>query len=59
MPIPLKILKVVDDPAPKSTGGRSQLASDISALLEELPPLRAMRWIYKRVARGAEDVGFG
>jgi hypothetical protein len=38
VPIPLKILKVVDDPAPKSTGGRSQLASDISALLEELPP---------------------
>jgi hypothetical protein len=29
------------------------------ALLEELTPLRAMRWIYGRVARGAEDVGFG
>jgi hypothetical protein len=29
------------------------------ALIEELPPLRAMRWIYRRVARGAEDVGFG
>lgn len=36
MPIPLKILKVVNDPAPKSS--RSQLAADISALLEELPP---------------------
>ncbi|KIG19566.1 hypothetical protein DB30_00075 [Enhygromyxa salina] len=29
------------------------------ALLEELSPLRAMRWIYGHVARGAEDVGFG
>jgi hypothetical protein len=29
------------------------------ALLEELTPLRAMRWIYGRVSRGAEDVGFG
>jgi hypothetical protein len=29
------------------------------ALLEELPPLQLMRWIYERVARGAEDVGFG
>lgn len=29
------------------------------ALLEELPPLRLMRWVYERVVRGAEDVGFG
>lgn len=36
-----------------------QAASNSYALLEELPPLRIMRWIYERVARGAEDVGFG
>jgi hypothetical protein len=35
------------------------LRSGSYALLEELTPLRAMRWIYGRVARGAEDVGFG
>lgn len=29
------------------------------ALIEELPPLRVMRWVYGHVARGAEDVGFG
>ncbi len=29
------------------------------AVLEELTPLMAMRWIYRRVARGAEDTGFG
>ena len=35
------------------------LRSGSYALIEELPPLRAMRWIYGRVAKGAEDVGFG
>jgi hypothetical protein len=35
------------------------LRSGSYALLEELTPLRAMRWIYGRVAKGAEDVGFG
>jgi hypothetical protein len=35
------------------------LRSGSYALLEELTPLRAMRWIYGRVSRGAEDVGFG
>lgn len=29
------------------------------ALIEELPPLRIMRWVYGRVATGAEDIGFG
>jgi len=29
------------------------------AELEELQPLEALRWIYRRTARGAEDVGFG
>ena len=29
------------------------------ASLEELRPLKLMRWVYRRVARGAEDVGFG
>lgn len=29
------------------------------ALLEELTPLRALRTIYRRVCRGAEDIGFG
>jgi hypothetical protein len=29
------------------------------AELEELRPLQALRWIYRRAARGAEDVGFG
>ena len=29
------------------------------ALLEELPPLRLLRWVYGRVSSGAEDVGFG
>jgi hypothetical protein len=29
------------------------------AHLEELRPLKLMRWVYRRVARGAEDVGFG
>jgi hypothetical protein len=29
------------------------------AELEELRPLEALRWIYRRTARGAEDVGFG
>lgn len=33
--------------------------SGSEALLEELPPLLLMRWIYRRVARGAEDIGFG
>ena len=35
------------------------LRSGSYALLEELTPLRAMRWIYGRVSKGAEDVGFG
>lgn len=35
------------------------LRSGSHALLEELPPLALMRWIYRRVARGAEDIGFG
>lgn len=35
------------------------LRSGSYALIEELTPLRAMRWIYGRVAKGAEDVGFG
>ncbi|MBK6922360.1 MAG: hypothetical protein IPH07_33530 [Deltaproteobacteria bacterium] len=29
------------------------------ASLQEMPPMRLMRWVYRRVARGAEDVGFG
>lgn len=29
------------------------------ATLEEMPPIRQLRWVYRRVARGAEDVGFG
>jgi hypothetical protein len=29
------------------------------AHFEEMPPLRAMRWVYQRVAKGAVDVGFG
>lgn len=40
-------------------GFEPMLRSGSYALLEELSPLRAMRWIYGRVARGAEDVGFG
>lgn len=41
------------DPVDNSQG------SDSYAVLEELTPLRVMRSIYGRVARGAEDVGFG
>ncbi len=29
------------------------------ALLQEMRPIRLLRWVYRRVARGAEDVGFG
>lgn len=29
------------------------------ALLEELRPVQAMRFVYRRTARGAEDIGFG
>ena len=29
------------------------------ASLQEMPPIRLLRWVYRRVARGAEDVGFG
>lgn len=29
------------------------------AHFEELPPLAALRWVYRFVARGAEDIGFG
>jgi hypothetical protein len=29
------------------------------AHFEELTPLRAMRWVYQRVSKGAQDVGFG
>lgn len=29
------------------------------ATLDEMPPIRQLRWVYRRVARGAEDVGFG
>lgn len=29
------------------------------AMLQEMPPIRLLRWVYRRVARGAEDVGFG
>lgn len=29
------------------------------AYLQEMPPIRLLRWVYRRVARGAEDVGFG
>lgn len=38
---------------------RGPVDSSSYALLEELPPLGLMRWVYERVARGAEDVGFG
>jgi hypothetical protein len=38
---------------------RGPVRTNSYALLEELPPLQVMRWIYERVARGAEDVGFG
>ena len=29
------------------------------ALVEELPPLQILRTVYRWVARGAEDIGFG
>ncbi|PRQ03118.1 hypothetical protein [Enhygromyxa salina] len=45
--------------APPSAGPKAQLPAGSYALLEELTPLRAMRWIYRHVSRGAEDVGFG
>jgi hypothetical protein len=35
------------------------LAQGNYAHFEEMPPLRAMRWVYQRVAKGAVDVGFG
>jgi hypothetical protein len=44
---------------PLDTNGADVLRSGSHALLEELPPLMVMRWIYRRVARGAEDIGFG
>lgn len=44
---------------PANESFEPMLRSGSYALLEELTPLRAMRWIYGRVARGAEDVGFG
>lgn len=47
----------VRGPAPDGAGSSDKPPS--YALLEELTPLRAMRWIYGRVSRGAEDTGFG
>jgi hypothetical protein len=43
------------------TTGRAHtlLAQGNYAHFEEMPPLRAMRWVYERVAKGAVDVGFG
>jgi hypothetical protein len=38
---------------------RGLLAVGSWAELQELRPLAAMRWVYRRVARGHEDVGFG
>ena len=35
------------------------LASGNYAHLEELPPLALMRWVYERISRGAEELGFG
>lgn len=46
-------------PAAIDNSQQPVLRSGSYALIEELTPLRAMRWIYRRVARGAEDVGFG
>jgi hypothetical protein len=50
------------DPALLSGPGRDfmpLLSAGSYAELEELRPLQALRWIYRRTARGAEDVGFG
>jgi hypothetical protein len=46
-------------PAGEDEDFAPMLRSGSYALLEELPPLATMRWIYGRVSRGAEDVGFG
>jgi hypothetical protein len=50
------------DPSVLSGPGRDfmpLLRAGSYAELEELRPLQALRWIYRRTARGAEDVGFG
>jgi hypothetical protein len=35
------------------------LASGNYAHLEEMAPLALMRWVYERIARGPDDLGFG
>jgi hypothetical protein len=35
------------------------LASGNYAHVEEMPPLALMRWVYERIARGPDDLGFG
>jgi hypothetical protein len=50
------------DPSTLSGPGRDfmpLLRAGAYAELEELRPLQALRWIYGRTSRGAEDVGFG
>ncbi|MBX7082551.1 MAG: hypothetical protein K1X88_25325 [Nannocystaceae bacterium] len=44
---------------PENHEWRGLLMVGSYALLQEMRPIRLLRWVYRRVARGAEDVGFG
>lgn len=46
-------------PIPDHHEWRGLLMVGSYASLQEMPPIRLLRWVYRRVARGAEDVGFG
>ena len=59
MGVPVRMGRPSPEPGPGALEEQLLLASGNYAHLEELPPLELMRWVYERIARGADDLGFG
>lgn len=58
--MPVRTLATPPAYDPKGSGQWNELLERGDyAQFEELPPILAMRWVYRRIARAAEDIGFG